>query len=201
MYIYICEKLWKKYDCKGFTKPLIVICFHSLPFCILLLPPLTILSCFPLHHLSLLLCSLSTPTIGPFSFSLFLWLLQNIHSYLKSFHRLTHSEKAKRLWNSTTYKWVCLSFLKTLHRMIFLKIIPDDRTVDQFRQFIFVKKQWSTGYKQIFLKHLKYSFYILYIIILKMFCKTCFKYLKFFIVASNGKLSWCDFENRRMNRD
>lgn len=127
--------------------------------------PLTILSGFPLHHLSLPLCPLPTPTIGPFSFSLFPWVLQNIYSYLKSFHRLTHSEKAKHLWNSATYKWVCLSFQKTLHNMILLKIIPDDRKVDQFRQVIFVKNQWSAGYKQIFLTHLKNSFYILYIII------------------------------------
>lgn len=162
---------------------------------------LTDLSGLSLHHLSLLLCSVPTPAIGPFSFSLFLWLLQNIYSYLKSFHRLTHREKAKRLWNSTTYRWVCLSFMKTLHSMILLTIVLDDHTVDQFRKFIFVKNQWSIGYKQIFLKHLKYSFYILYIIILKMFCKKCFKYLKFFIVASNSKLSWCDFENTCMNRD
>lgn len=150
------QRLFKAPDCHLSPLPAILYSPSS---------PLTILSGFPLHHLSLLLCPLSTPTIGLFSFSLFPWVLQNIYSYLKSFHRLTHSEKAKRLWNSATYKWVCLSFQKTLHNMILLKIIPDDRKVDQFRQVIFVKNQWSAGYKQIFLTHLKNSFYILYIII------------------------------------
>lgn len=126
---------------------------HLFPLpAILYSPPslLTVLPGFSLYHLSLLLSSLPTPAIGLFSFSLFLWLLQSIYLYLTSFHRLTHREKAKRLWNSTTYKWVCLSSTKTLHSMNLLKIILDDRTVDQFRKLIFVKNQWSIGYKQIF---------------------------------------------------